>query len=192
MHPTPTANQNKFYMALKATIFKAELNIADMDRGYYQDHQLTLALHPSETEERLMVRLLAFALNAHPDLTFSKGLSTEDEPDLWQKNLTDEIELWIDVGMPDEKRIRKACHRAKRVIIYSYGGRNTVWWNQIRTKLQRFHNLSVINLPKPATDALTELVERTMQLQISIQDAQVWINTGEQTIHLQPENWLAP
>jgi uncharacterized protein YaeQ len=179
-------------MALKATIFKAELNIADMDRGYYQDHQLTLALHPSETKERLIVRLLAFALNANQDIIFCKGLSDDDEPDLWQKNLNGEIELWIDVGMPDEKRIRKACHRAKRVIIYSYGGRNKVWWQQIRDKLQRFHNLSVINFPVTATDALSALVERSMHMQITIEDAQAWINIGQQTIHFHPEYWLTP
>jgi uncharacterized protein YaeQ len=179
-------------MALKATIFKAELNIADMDRGYYQDHQLTLALHPSETKERLIVRLLAFALNANQDIIFCKGLSDDDEPDLWQKNLNGEIELWIDVGMPDEKRIRKACHRAKRVIIYSYGSRNKVWWQQIRNKLQRFHNLSVINLPVTTTDALSALVERSMHMQISIEDTQAWINIRQQTIHFQPEYWLTP
>src|SRR6056297_2009370 len=109
-------------MALKATIFKAALNIADMDRHYYGDHQLTLAQHPSETAERLMVRLLAFALNASETLTFTKGISTDDEPDLWQKSLSDDIELWIELGLPNESRLRKACGRAQRVIVYAYGG----------------------------------------------------------------------
>src|SRR6478609_7781043 len=107
-------------MALNATIIKAELHVADMDRHYYQQHNLTLAQHPSETDERLMVRLLVFALYASEFLTFTKGLSSEDEPDLWQKSLTGDIELWIELGLPSDKRIRKACGRAQQVIIYSY------------------------------------------------------------------------
>ena len=115
-------------MALKATIFKADLQIADMDRHYYGDHALTIARHPSETDERMMVRLLAFALHAHDMLAFGRGLSADDEPDLWQKDLTGAIDLWIDVGQPDEKRMLKACGRSSRVVVYStaaaatYGG----------------------------------------------------------------------
>ncbi|TNE76492.1 MAG: YaeQ family protein, partial [Gammaproteobacteria bacterium] len=129
-------------MALKATVFKAELAVSDMDRGYYQSHALTIARHPSETDERMMVRLLAFALNASEDLQFTRGLSTDDEPDLWQKNLQGDITLWIEVGLPDERRIRKACNRAEQVIIYAYGARTApVWWNNIRDALTRFDNL---------------------------------------------------
>ena len=177
-------------MALKSTIYKADCQISDMDRGYYQTHQLTIALHPSETEERMMVRLLAFVLNAHEHLQFTKGLSTDDEPELWQKSLTDDIELWIDVGRPDEKRIRKACSRADKVIIYTYGGRNTVWWSQLQPKLTRFDNLTVINLPRQASDQLTALVKRTMQLQISIQDGQIWLGDDQTTANITPETWL--
>ena len=129
-------------MALKATIFKAELQIADMDRNYYHDHALTIARHPSETDERMMVRLLAFALNADEALVFGKGLSTDDEADLWRKDLTGAIELWIDVGQPDERRIRRACGRARRVIVYSYGGYGAaIWWNQVGGELARTKNL---------------------------------------------------
>ena len=110
-------------MAIKATIFKTELQVSDMDRGYYRDHTLTLARHPSETDERMMVRLLAFALHADEALLFGRGLSTDDEPDLWQKDLTGAVELWIDVGLPTEKDIRKACGRARQVVVYCYGGR---------------------------------------------------------------------
>jgi uncharacterized protein YaeQ len=177
-------------MALKSIIYKADCQIADIDRGYYQPHNLTIALHPSETEERMMVRLLAFVINAHEHLQFTKGLSTDDEPDLWQLSLADNIELWIDVGMPDEKHIRKASNRADKVIIYSYGGRNTVWWKQIQPKLERFSNLTVINLPKSATDQLALLVKRTMQLQVSLQDGQIWISDDQQTAHIAPEIWL--
>ncbi|WP_262966401.1 YaeQ family protein [Methylobacter psychrophilus] len=177
-------------MALKSTIYKADCQIANIDNGYYQPHNLTIALHPSETEERMMVRLLAFVANAHEYLQFSKGLSSDDEPDLWQKSLTDDIELWIDVGMPDEKRIRKACSRADKVIIYSYGGRNSVWWKQIEPKLERFNNLTVVNLPKSATDQLGLLIKRVMQLQISLQDGQIWVSDDQQTAHIVPEIWL--
>jgi uncharacterized protein YaeQ len=164
-------------MALKATIFKAELNIADMDRDYYGDHALTLARHPSETDERMMVRLLAFARHAHERLQFTRGLSADDEPDLWQKNLTDEIELWIDVGLPDEKRIRKACGRAQQVAIYAYGSRSVgPWWDQLAGKLDRFDNLAVYSLPKTASEALAKLAERNMRLQCSIQDGQIWVS----------------
>ncbi|MBL6987601.1 MAG: YaeQ family protein [Methylobacter sp.] len=177
-------------MALKSTIYKAVCQISDMDRGYYQPHHLTIALHPSETEERMMARLLAFVMNAHEQLHFTKGLSTDDEPDLWQKSLTDDIELWIDVGMPDDKRIRKASSRADKVILYTYGGRNTVWWNQVKPKLERFKNLTVINLPKESTDQLAPMVKRTMQLQISIQDGQIWLCDDQNTATIVPEVWL--
>lgn len=172
-------------MALKATIFKADLNIADMDRHYYHDHALTIAQHPSENDERMMVRLLAFALHAHEDLAFGRGLSTEDEPDLWHKDLTGAIELWIDVGLPDERRIRKACGRAKQVVIYSYGGRGAdLWWEQNHSKLERVNNLSVSNLPADTSLALAKLARRTMQLQCTIQDGQIWIADNDDRIEL--------
>ena len=177
-------------MALKSTMYKADCQVADIDRGYYQTHNLTIALHPSETEERMVVRLLAFVINAHEHLQFTKGLSSDDEPDLWQLSLTGDIELWIDVGMPDEKRIRKASSRADKVIIYSYGGRNTVWWKQIQPKLERFNNLTVINLPKSATDQLAMLLKRVMQLQISLQDGQIWISDDQNMANIVPEVWL--
>ena len=142
-------------MALTATIYKAALHIADMDRHYYQDHALTIARHPSETDERMMVRVLAFMRHAHEALLFGKGLSTEDEPDLWQKDLTGVVDLWIDVGQPDDKSIRKACGRAKQVVIYTYGGRGAdLWWEQSRATLERSKNLTVMNLPLDTSRAL--------------------------------------
>lgn len=119
-------------MALKATVFKAELQVADMDRHHYGTYNLTLARHPSETDERMMVRVLAFALFADPALGFGKGLCVDDEPDLWQKDLTGVIERWIDVGQPDEKWIRKACGRAREVVVLAYGRALEVWWNGTR------------------------------------------------------------
>lgn len=174
-------------MALNATIFKAELQIADMERNYYHDHALTLARHPSETSERMMVRLLAFALNASETLAFGRGLSTDDEPDLWQKDLTGAIDLWIDAGLPDEKSIRKACGRAAQVRIYSYGGRNAdLWWNQVEDKLERTRNLTVINVPAAASQAMAKLAQRNMRLQCTIQDGQIWLSDGHDTAEVEP------
>jgi uncharacterized protein YaeQ len=178
-------------MALKATIFKADLSIADMERGYYQDHAVTIARHPSETDERMMVRLLAFALNAGEALAFGAGLSTDDEPDLWARDLTGSIQSWIDVGLPDEKRIRKACGRAGEVKVYSYGGRGAdLWWRQSADKLSRLDKLTVINLPYEGTQALARLANRSMQLQYTIQDAQVWVSDGRESVQLDPQPLL--
>jgi len=171
-------------MALKATIFKADLQIADMDRHYYGNHALTIARHPSETDERMMVRLLAFALHAHEALVFGKGLSADDEPDLWQKDLTGAIDLWIEVGQPDEKRILKACGRAAQVVVYSYSSAGHIWWNQIASKIERAKNLRVLSLQSEVSTALAKLARRTMQLQCTIQDGQVWMGDGDQTVQL--------
>ena len=174
-------------MALKATIFKAELQIADMDRNYYRDHALTIARHPSETDERMMVRLLAYALHAGDNLAFGKGLSTDDEPDLWAKDLTGAIELWIDVGQPDEKRIRRACGRAREVCVYSYGGQGAaIWWDQIGSKLERNANLRVISLPAASTRALAKLARRNMQLHCTIQEQQIWLGDADERVQVEP------
>ncbi len=175
-------------MAHKATIYKADVSIADMDRNYYADHSLTLAQHPSETEERLMIRLLAFVLQADDDMVFGKGLSTEDEPDLWRKDLTGDIELWIDVGLPDERRLRKASGRAKEVLVYAYGGRSVdIWWQKNRKALRRIDNLRIINLAAESTGALAALLNRTMQLQCTIQDGQLWLSDQSERIEIAME-----
>ncbi|MBI3525045.1 MAG: YaeQ family protein [Betaproteobacteria bacterium] len=172
-------------MALKATIFKAELQISDMDRNYYHSHALTIARHPSETDERMMVRVLAFALYADEALAFGKGLSADDEPDLWRKDLTGAIELWIEVGLPDEKRIRKACGRAAQVVILSYGGRGAeLWWGQVSGVLGRFKNLTVINLPSAASQALAGMAQRSMQLQCLMQDGQMWMGDQDERVEV--------
>jgi uncharacterized protein YaeQ len=178
-------------MALTATIFKADLQIADMDRGYYADHSLTLARHPSETDERMMVRLLAFALHASEALQFTKGVCADDEPQLWERSLSDEILLWLEVGLPDERRLRKACNRARRVVLYAYGGRTAEqWWERTAAELRRFANLEVYNLPQEATRALAGLVTRGMQLQCTIQEGQVWLGNAEATVLIEPQRWL--
>jgi len=173
-------------MALKATIFKAGLQIADMDRSYYHDHALTLARHPAETDERMMVRLLAFALHANDALSFGKGLSADDEPDLWQKDLTGAIELWIDVGLPDEKLVRRACGRARQVFIYTYGGRVAdMWWEQSRSKLAAIKNLTVINLPPETSRAIAKQAQRNMQLNCTIQEDQVWLADNNESVQVE-------
>jgi uncharacterized protein YaeQ len=172
-------------MALKATIFRAELQIADMERNYYQTHSLTLARHPSENDERMMVRLLAFALNARDTLVFGSSIGNDDEPDLWQKDLTGAIQLWIDVGLPDEKRIRRACGRAARVVVYSYGRGADLWWKQSEASLARSDNLEVIDLPQASTQALARLAKRTMQLNCTIQDGQVWLADEDESVQVE-------
>lgn len=173
-------------MAIKATIFKANLQIADMERHYYQDHTLTLARHPSETDERMMVRLLAFALHAHEYLEFGQGMTNDEEADLWQKDLTGSIELWIDVGIPDEKLIRKACGRSNQVIVYCYGGRVAdMWFAQNNAQFERQKNLTIINLPVESTKALAKLAQRSMNLQCTIQDGQVWLSDGDASVQVE-------
>src|ERR1700754_3964462 len=152
-------------MALKSTIFKIDLQIADMDRGYYADHSLTIARHPSENDERMMVRVLAFALHAHEALAFGRALSADDEPDLWRRDLTGAIEQWIDVGQPDERLLRKACNRSQEGVLLTYGRAAEVWWAQNRGALERLANLRVLHLPVEMSQALAELVERSMRLQ---------------------------
>ena len=171
-------------MALKATIFKVALQIADMDRNYYADHGLTIARHPSETDERMMVRILAFALNAHEKLAFGKGLSTDDEPDLWQQDLTGRIRLWIDVGQPDEKLVRRACGRADEVIIYTYGRSAELWWARCSTALERTSNLRVVSVPMIACQDLARLAQRTMELQCTIQEGHVWLGNRDRTVEV--------
>jgi uncharacterized protein YaeQ len=174
-------------MAVKATIFKAELQVSDMDRHYYQAHSLTLAQHPSETEERLMVRLLAFALNASESLAFGKGISTDDEPDLWSKDLTGVIDLWIEIGQPDEQRIRKACGRAGRVLVYTFSGRSAaIWWEKNAAALERCKNLSVIDIPTQTSQAIAALASRNMQLQCFVQDGQAQLMNEQSTILIEP------
>ena len=178
-------------MALKATIYKAELQIADMDRNYYDTHLLTLARHPSETDERMMIRLLAFAINASDSLTFTKGLFDTEEPDLWQKDLTGAIELWVEVGQPDDKRLMKACGRSAKVVVYSYSATSHIWYKQIANKLERAKNLSVVNIPAEASAQLQALANRNMQLQCTIQDGQIYLTDSVSTVLVEREDFKA-
>ncbi len=163
-------------MALKSTIFKVDLAIADIDRGYYRDHALTIARHPSETDERMMMRLLAFALHADDTLAFGRGLSAEDEPDVWRRDLTGAVQRWIEVGLPGEREVRKACGRASEVHVLAYGGRAVdLWWQGVRGTLQQQGGLGVSEVPIEASRALAGLVARQMRLQVTIQEAHIFI-----------------
>ena len=177
-------------MAQNAAIYRADLNVADMDRHYYADHALTIARHASETDERMMVRLLAFALHAHEQLAFGRGIGSADEPDLWQRDLTGRVVVWIDIGQPDERRVRKACGQADQVVVYAYGGRTVdPWWARVGPDLARWTNLAVVTLPAATTQPLTALAERTMQLQLTVQDGDAWLAGGDSRFAIERQ-WL--
>ena len=174
-------------MALKATIFRAEVVVSDLDRGHFGTHALTLARHPSETDERMMVRLLAFALNADERLQFGRGLSTEDEADLVLTDLTGAIALWIEVGLPDERELRKACGRAKRVKVYTYGGRAAyLWREQNRDVLARFANLEVVDVPPEISNELASWAGRGMRLEATLQDGHLYLNSADRHLEFSP------
>ena len=183
-------------MALKATIFKAQLQIADMDRGIYGDHALTLALHPSETEERMMVRLLAFALNVpkdneRGDLVFARGLSDTDEPDIWRHDLTGVLMQWIEVGQPDDRRMLRAASRAEQATFISYSASTPIWWAGVKNKLTRTERLAVWQLPAEQSAALAALAQRSMQIQVTVQDGLVWFNDGQRSVEISLQPLLA-
>ncbi len=173
-------------MALKATIFKLDLTIADITRAYYEDHALTIARHPSETDLRMLVRVAVFARNAHENLQFTKGLSTTDEPDLWQKSLTGEIEHWIDLGQPIDKRIRQSCGKADRVSIYSYQ-KNTVnmWYESIRHTAERFKALNITHIALADETLVERLIDRSMKLNCVIEDEHMLLSNDEDNLSIE-------
>jgi len=177
-------------MAQKATIYKVELSVCDMDRHYYETHKLTVAKHPSETDERLMVRMLAFALNAHENLELTKGLSTDDEPDIWRKSLSGELELWVALGLPSEKVVRQSCGKADKVIVYCYGGRTAeMWWEKIKNSTTRFENLQVVNLSDTNTGELAKLASRALKLQVNVQDGEAMVSVDDSIVYVSPTKW---
>ncbi len=185
-------------MALKSTIFKANLSIADIDHGYYADHQLTLARHPSETDERMMVRLAALALNAHlvhtecggdATLAFGAGLSNPDDPDVALRDFTGRTRHWIEVGQPEDKPLAKACGKADKVSVYCFHPAAEVWWRGIEGKLSRLHNLGVFRVPALASQALAALARRSMQLQATIQEGALMLSDGDNSVEAQPLRW---
>ncbi|CAH0291105.1 YaeQ family protein [Erwinia aphidicola] len=178
-------------MALKATIYKATVNVADMDRNVFIDNTLTLARHPSETEERLMLRLLAWLVHANERLTFTRGLSAEDEPEIWQLNDHNGIDVWVDLGLPEERRIKKACSRSQHVWLYTYNGRAAQpWWQQNQNKLTQHDNLTIRYISDEQLSALVQLASRSMTLQATIQDGTIWLSDNSHHLEIQFEQWL--
>ena len=169
-------------MALKATIKKATIHLSDMDRHYYDTIQLTIAQHPSENDRRMMIRLIAYVLNASENLQFGKGVSDEDEAAIWRVNYSDVIELWIELGQLDEKRLKKACNRAQQVKLYCYGSSVDTWWQQSKSKLNQLNKLSVESFSEETSQALELLANRSMEFQVSIEDGQCWLTCGEQSL----------
>ncbi len=177
-------------MALKATIYKASVNVADMDRNVFLDNNLTLARHPSETEERLMLRLLAWLVHADQCLTFTRGLCADDEPEIWQLNDHNGIDIWIDLGLPEERRIKKACSRAAQVWLYAYNARAALpWWQQQQSKLAQQDNLTVRFLDDMQLAALKTLAARSMTLQATIQDGAIWLSDETHNMEITFTRW---
>lgn len=175
-------------MALGATIYKVRLSVSDLDRHFYHDFDLTVARHPSETEERMMVRIAAFALHADERLEFTKGINTGDEPDIWLKDYDGTIRLWIDLGQPDDKRVRKGCGRSETAVIYTFNTRAAeAWWRQSRDKLSRFGNLEAVRLHIDGD--LEAMADRSMQLQALIQDGELLLDNGTAHVRITQERW---
>jgi uncharacterized protein YaeQ len=167
-------------MALKSTVYKAKLEVVDLDRHYYATHDLTLACHPSETERRLLVRLVAFALNAHERLSFGKGVSDSEEPDLWLKDLEGQIDLWIELGHPEDRTLTRACGRSRRVVVYTYSANPHLWWDGLEARASRWKNLKVVSFDAEDCADLEVLAQdRTLEVQVTIQDGEVWVRGGD-------------
>ena len=178
-------------MAIKATIHKASVQFSDLDRNQYSDHTLTIARHPSETDERMMIRLLAFVLNAPSNndlgtLEFGKDMWDPDEPCLWQKDLTGLTEHWIDIGQPEDKRITRACGRSKHVTIYSFSSATPTWWSGVATKLSRITNLKVWQIPAEQSQQLATLADRGMDLQVTLQEGMLYVSEGTKSVEITP------
>lgn len=192
-----TRGNMRFVMSIKATIFKASLELSDIDRGVYGDHSITIARHPSETDERMLIRLFAFALNVpensdHGALEFAKDMWDIDEPSLWQKDYTGDIVHWIEVGQPDEKRLLRATSRVGRVSVYSFSSSTPIWWKGIESKLTRARNLTVWSIPAEQSTALAALAQRTMSLQVTVQDGGIWVGDGTHSIEVTPVRLCGP
>ncbi len=179
-------------MALKATIYKATIQVADMDRNLYGDHELTIARHPSETDERMLVRLLAFALNVpddgdHGALEFAKDMWDADEPALWQKDLTGQMMHWIEVGQPDDRRMLQCSARSRRASVYSFNSSTPQWWSGVREKIARARNLTIWQVPSAQSQALAALANRSMKLDVTVQDGAVWMGDGKHSMEVSPQ-----
>ncbi len=185
-------------MAIKSTIFKANLQVADITHSYYADHALTLARHPSETDERMMIRLAALAINAYQlqstcngdgTLAFGDGMSNPDEPDAWLRDYTGRPRVWIEVGQPEDKPLTRACSKADEVLVYCFAHSADIWWKGIQTKLSRLEKLQVWRIPSEASQELAKLAQRSMQLQATIQEDSLMMSSEQGTVEIEAVRW---
>lgn len=162
-------------MAIKPTIYKLRMAISDFNRDYYDTVNLTIALHPSEKVERMMARIVAYCLNAQENMTFTKGLSEIEEPDIWVKALDDQISLWIDMGEPAPDRIKKSSRQAALVKVYSFNSKSDTWWEQSKNKVQQYTNVQIYQLDWQQIQTLATFVQRSMDWSLSISGDTVYI-----------------
>ena len=186
-------------MAIKSTIYKANIAIANIDQGYYADHALTIARHPSETDERMMIRLLAFSLQAHQleamcngdgVIAFGAGLSDAGEPDVYIKDFTDQYQVWIEVGLPDDRAIIKACNKSEKAFVYAYQHSAAVWFKGIENKLSRLKNLEIFQIDDEISQRLAKMAQRSMQFQATIQEGQIMMSDGDHSVDISPIKWF--
>lgn len=178
-------------MALKAIIHKASVSFSDLDRNVYADHEITIARHPSETEERMMVRLLAWVLNApanndHGALEFGKDMWEPEAPSLVQNDLTGLRMHEIEIGQPEDKRLVRACGRSKHVTVYGFANATPAWWAGVAEKLAKVRNLTVWQLPPEQVKALGVVADRAMVLQITLQDGVITVDGGGRSADITP------
>ena len=174
-------------MALKPTIYKFKIALSDLNHDHYSSLNRTVALHPSETLERMMARVLAFCLHAHSDteqlMTFTKGLSSIDEPDIWLRSLDDQLQLWVDVGEPSFERMKKACRQSKHTVVYSFNAKSAVWWKQSMVQLQSLP-LYVIQFQYAEMQKMAALAERTMDWAITLSGESAFVATSSTQVEL--------
>ncbi|MDH5389027.1 MAG: YaeQ family protein [Gammaproteobacteria bacterium] len=163
-------------MAIKPTIFKLKISLSDLNRNYYDTLNITLAQHPSETAERMMVRVLAYCINAQEYLVFAKGMNDIDEPDIWARTLDNQITLWIDVGEPAVERIKKASRVAQALKIYCFNSKSDVWWDQAKGKISQLKT-SILRFQWAEIQALAMLVQRTMEISVTITGDSAYVAT---------------
>ncbi len=175
-------NQTGSTMALPPTIYRASIELADTDRGCYETLTATLARHPSETAERLVTRLLAYALCYEEELVFTKGISAGDEPDLWRKGPDGRILLWIEVGLPEAERLLKSARHAERVVLFAYGGSRWRWEAQHLAKLGRAENITVLSVAQEFIDQLVEQLQRGIHWSLTVTDGSLYLNVAGTTL----------
>ncbi|MFT5611690.1 MAG: hypothetical protein ACI9LU_002195 [Polaribacter sp.] len=164
-------------MATKPTIYKLRIGLSDLERNYYDTLRLTVALHPSETPERMMARVMAYCINAQESLVFTKGLSDVEQPDIWARTMDDKITLWIDVGEPAPERVKKSSHKADQVRVYSFNSKSDVWWQQGCNKFA-LYDVSMYRLAHDKISELATMLERTMDMSVTITGESAYVTTG--------------